>query len=318
MTGATASSGGVRVRRDVIVAHGADTVSFLQGQLSQDVAAMVPGDVRWSLHLTPQGRVIALVRLTRISGDAVVIDTEAGSGQEVRANLSRFKIRTKCDLDMRADVVSALSLDSHTVTASTTDLASLTAAEAISGAPMTLPGFPRAGGFDVLGAPDDETLTAESDYAAWRVTHGVPSAGAELTEQFLPPETGLVPIAVAFGKGCYVGQELVERIDSRGRVNRILCALRTSQGAQTTLASGSTVERADTASTVGVVTTGGDGRALAYLRRDAMEAAKGDGVQLTVDGQSVSAELLPDLTAVAEPPKGVVSGLSMRRPAGSA
>jgi folate-binding protein YgfZ len=57
---------------------------------------------------------------------------------------------------------------------------------------------------------------------AVRVEAGEPKMGEDLDEATIPNETGLVPFAVSFTKGCYLGQELVARIDSRGRVNRHL------------------------------------------------------------------------------------------------
>ncbi len=192
------------LRRDVITASGKDTITFLQGQLSQDVAGMAEGESRWTLHLTPQGRLIALARLTRRDATTVVIDTDPGAGAAVQANLQRFKIRTACDLELREQVRTV-----HTD----------------GPAPGALPGFPTVGGWDLLDAAGDEPDASPEELAAWRVENLVPAGGAEIVEQWLPPETGLLAITVAFGKGCYVGQELVERIDARGRVNRMLCAL---------------------------------------------------------------------------------------------
>jgi folate-binding protein YgfZ len=60
-----------------------------------------------------------------------------------------------------------------------------------------------------------------------RINSGLPRWGREITESTIPNETGLTPLAVSFTKGCYVGQELVERIDSRGgNVPKRLCLLR--------------------------------------------------------------------------------------------
>lgn len=258
------------LRRDVITATGRDTVAFLQGQLAQDVAGMAEGATSWSLHLTPQGRLIALVRLTRTGPDTVVIDTDAGAGEAVRANLQRFKIRTQCELELRERVRTVHRGDRSAA---------------------GLPAFPTAGGRDELDAAGDGPDSSAAEVAAWRVEHLVPAAGAEIAEQWLPPETGLLGIAVAFGKGCYVGQELVERIDARGRVNRMLCALiidgattarvgAGTDGATTVDGAavpgraepGATVVRADTGAAVGTLTTVGGPGALGYLRVDALGA----------------------------------------------
>ncbi len=56
-----------------------------------------------------------------------------------------------------------------------------------------------------------------------RIERGIPRWGNELSEDTLPQEAGLDEMAVDFKKGCYVGQEVVSRIHSVGRVNRRLC-----------------------------------------------------------------------------------------------
>ena len=85
--------------RDVIRASGPDTIPFLQGQLSQDVAALAVGETSWSWLLQPQGKVVALLRVTRLGDDDVLLDTDGGFGTGVVGRLERFKLRTKCDLE---------------------------------------------------------------------------------------------------------------------------------------------------------------------------------------------------------------------------
>src|SRR3954454_18269932 len=63
--------------RDVLRVSGPDAESFLQGQLSQDLAAIGLGEAAWALLLQPQGKVDALLRVARIAGDAFVLDTDA-------------------------------------------------------------------------------------------------------------------------------------------------------------------------------------------------------------------------------------------------
>jgi folate-binding protein YgfZ len=81
--------------------------------------------------------------------------------------------------------------------------------------------WPGLAGFDVVGsevrAPGVPTVASEA-YEAVRIECGVPKMGAELTESTIPAEAGqwIVAESVSFTKGCYTGQELVARIDSRG------------------------------------------------------------------------------------------------------
>lgn len=193
-------------RRDVVVASGPDTTTFLQGQMSQDIAAVPVGGSAWSLLLQPQGKVDGWVRVHRIHDDELRLDIDAGFGPAVVARLERFKLRTKCELVLDADVA-VVALRGMTID---------------GGVPC---GWPGVAGVDLFGAAvddlgldpdllryDDEAFDAE------RIRCGVPRMGAEITPATIPAELGdwLVQSSVSFTKGCFTGQELVARIDSRG------------------------------------------------------------------------------------------------------
>lgn len=194
------------VERDVIRAHGPDTITFLQGQLSQDIASMVDGESRWSLLLAPTGKVDAWLRVTRVADDEVVLDVEAGWGDAASARLQRFKIRTKCELEP-VDGWRCLAVRGATV-------------DDASARPIVWPGVE---GVDLLGPEADVVPPAgiplrDDAYERLRIESGVPAMGHELTESTIPVEAGqwLIDASVSFTKGCYTGQELVARIDSRG------------------------------------------------------------------------------------------------------
>jgi aminomethyltransferase len=119
-----------------------------------------------------------------------------------------------------------------------------------------------------------------------RVEHGVPRYGADITEGYIAQETRQMH-AISFSKGCYLGQEIVERVRSRGHVNRLLTALAVA---------GSNVPQAGAKvmwgeKEVGEVTSAawsprqGTVRALGYVRAEALAAGSG----LTVDGAEAKA-----------------------------
>ncbi|MFS8585732.1 MAG: hypothetical protein FWJ72_11665, partial [Acidimicrobiia bacterium] len=91
--------GAVELPRDVVRVAGPDAVDYLQGQLSQDVAALGPGEAAWSFLLQPTGKVDAWLRVTRTGDDELVLDVDAGHGEAVVARLRRFLLRTKADVD---------------------------------------------------------------------------------------------------------------------------------------------------------------------------------------------------------------------------
>ena len=196
----------VELPRDVLRVSGPDAISYLQGQLSQDVAALAEGTSAWSLVLQPQGKVDAWLRVTRVSADEVILDLDAGYGEALVARLTRFKLRVKADI---------ASLDWRCVA-----LRGPAAATHGSGALEAAAVWPLIGGLDLLGpavvAPADVAVADLEAYEVRRIEAGLPRMGAELTERTIPAEAGVVEASVSFTKGCYTGQELVARIDSRG------------------------------------------------------------------------------------------------------
>jgi folate-binding protein YgfZ len=199
----------VEVPRDVVRVSGPDAITYLQGQVSQDVAALAVGASAWSFVLQPQGKVDAWFRITRTADDAVLLDVDGGFGDALVARLERFKLRTKADLE------------------------ALTGWRCLAVRGASRPEPPLEGdlvaesgwgveGFDVLGpdpAPPEGVREGTVDeLEALRIECGVPVMGRELTERTIPAEAGQAVIdrSVSFTKGCYTGQELVARIDSRG------------------------------------------------------------------------------------------------------
>jgi hypothetical protein len=169
--------------RDVVAATGPEAGTFLQGQLSQDVLALGDGTSAWSWVLAPTGKVDALVRVTRLSADDWLLDTDGGWGEALVTRLNRFKLRTKVELAKRSWPVLGLrgeQADAHGLGESVT----------------VKPPWPGLNGLDVLTSapvvPDGLPVMSAEEYEAERIAAGIPKMGAELTE------------------------ELVARIDSRG------------------------------------------------------------------------------------------------------
>jgi folate-binding protein YgfZ len=194
------------IERDVVRASGLDAGAFLQGQLSQDVESLAIGASTWSLVLEPSGKVDAWLRVTRGAADDFVLDLDGGWGDALVQRLARFKLRTKCDLDP-IDAWRCLALRDVTVDAPP------------DARPIV---WPQTTGYDLLGPavepPDGLSLAGWDVYERRRIEAGVPALGHELTDATIPVEAGqwLVDASVSFTKGCFTGQELVARIDSRG------------------------------------------------------------------------------------------------------
>jgi len=194
--------------RDVLAISGAEAITWLQGQLSQDIAGLAVGGLTWSFVLAPQGKVDGWGRVERTAEDAVRIDVDAGAGQVWADRLNRFKLRTKADVELATDVAALAVRGSQPE-------GSLAA-----GWPGTEGGdllAPEAGRLDALVADGAVAIDGASLDGA-RIRAGVPRWGAEIDSNTIPATLGqwVVDASVSFTKGCYTGQELVARIDSRG------------------------------------------------------------------------------------------------------
>ena len=142
--------------------------------------------------------------------------------------------------------------------------------------------------FAVEPAPPVEPEVFAAEEAA-RIAAGIPRMGADLDDSVIPQEAFLELSAVSFTKGCFIGQELVCRIDSRGHVNRFLRHL-VPEDASLTLAFGA--EITVDGKVVGSVTSAAPGIAMGFVRREVDPLAVA-----SVDGAPVRVEAIPQPTA---------------------
>jgi folate-binding protein YgfZ len=189
--------------RDVVQVQGPDAGTYLQSQLSQELRPLQVGESAWSFVLQPAGKVDVLLRVWRTGDDSYVLDTDAGFGDTMEARLNRFKIRVKAEivrLEWRCIAVRGMEGDGDGV-----------------GDGVVAWGV----GYDLLGPdPQPPVGVPEGDadaLLAARIDAVWPQMGVEIVPgETIPAETGVTGVAVSFTKGCYPGQELVERMDSRG------------------------------------------------------------------------------------------------------
>ncbi len=237
---------------------GPDAEDFLQGQLSQDVAALAEGQSAWSLILQPQGRIDAFVRVTRQAPDRFVLDTDGPLGQVV-ARLKRFMLRTDvtlAPLDWQCIAVRGPGATGAAVSG-----------EIVAPVP--------AGGVDVLGvAPavaEDVPRIDRETLEVHRIRAGFPRMGVDIDDRTIPAEAEVVSFTVSFTKGCFTGQELVARMDSRGSTAPRYLRLLTVEG-RVDLPGGEPITVAD-GTDIGTVTSAawdaaaGSTVALGYIRR---------------------------------------------------
>jgi folate-binding protein YgfZ len=207
-----------------VTVTGPDAVEFLDSLLSQEIASLSPGGVVRSLLLEPRGKLRAILWVGRLP-ESVVLVTESSAAGTVVEDLSRFLLRTDAAIHAPAPVTAVLGLQAS-------DALRQIGVPAGDGIGPLEGGFVMRGDagavprFFVSGA--DVTTVDPIGRVAWdavRIEQGEPEMHTDVDHKTIPQESGLVSQTVSFDKGCFLGQELVARIDSRGHVNRHLRAL---------------------------------------------------------------------------------------------
>jgi folate-binding protein YgfZ len=225
---------------------GPDAEDFLQRMLSNDVAALGPGDSCDALLLTAKARVIAPLRVLRRGPDDFLLLTEPDLGERLRRELMRFRFAAKAEIEPEEHRSLVVFGDG----------------EGIPTSDYSEPAH------EVLDAELDPTVD-EAVLERLRIEAGTPRWGAEIDDRVLPAEAGLVERAVSLTKGCYPGQEPIARLHYRGHVNRRLRVLEVDgepPARDTEIKLGEKV--------VGRVTSAVAGRALGYVRAEVPEDAE--------------------------------------------
>jgi folate-binding protein YgfZ len=236
--------------RGLLQITGPDRVTFLQGMLSNDLMALNPFEGQYATILNQQGKVLADLRVL-CAMNSLYLDFWEPLKAKTVAHLNRYLVADEVEIADRTEEYTMLSLQGpHAETlllglAGQTDLPKQFAHHAMidaDGAAICVVRASHTGetGFDLVISKAElvkisQRLTdiGEQFSAAWvgeealetlRIEAGIPRYGTDFTDDNLLLETGL-DTHVSFTKGCYLGQEIVERVRSRGHVNRKLCGL---------------------------------------------------------------------------------------------
>jgi folate-binding protein YgfZ len=232
-----------RSERGKLALTGNEAKPFLQGQVSNDVEVLAPGQGCYAAFLTPKGKMLGDLRILD-TGHELLLDTERAALQELFNMIRRFSIGYGVQLHKRTverGLVSLIGPESASVAAldglSETEHSHV-AAECCG---VSVRAIRTDLGVDLLcDAGDTARLTtaleqagaiaiSEATAECVRVETGRPRYGVDLDDSVIPQEADLNARAVSFTKGCYVGQETVARLYYRGKPNRTLRGLRLSE-----------------------------------------------------------------------------------------
>lgn len=239
--------------RSLLVVTGADRASFLQGMLTNEVAKLAPGQGCRALLLDEQGHVVAEMGVL-VRPQEILLDVARSLAERVRAALDRFVVADDVEFAESVSLpvivrgpgapralaasggasdgpdeatLAALAPGAH---AALSGAGPIAVREAVGGFLAWAPDAGSAAG--LLGALRDAGAREVSPAALEvdRVARGLPREGVDLDEKTLAPEVPAFAAAISFRKGCYLGQEIVERVAARGKVNWLVTGLRAAAG----------------------------------------------------------------------------------------
>ena len=263
--------------RGVVLVKGPDARDFLNGLLTADIGVVTPAKARHAALLTPQGKVIADMIVSEAEepwGGGFRLECLRGLAPDLAKRLGFYKLRAKveiADISDSAGVVVFWSGD--------------TAPEE-DGIVFADPRLPELGDRMITEREHAKTL-ATVDAEVWqehRIALGVPEMGMDfMTGEVFPHEIDMDALGgVDFDKGCYVGQEVVSRMQHRGTARTRMVPVRFAEGiaaldGSEAFAGGKSAGR--------ICSVAPGGRALALLRLDRIEDALQAGERITAGGR---------------------------------
>jgi folate-binding protein YgfZ len=265
--------------RAVLRVSGQDARTWLQGLVTNDVEAIPPGEARFAALLTPQGKIIGDFLVTP-DGDGLLLDCAADQSAALAKRLSMYKLRAQVAVS---------------------EVPSLTVAALWGGAPPAASqgrmfADPRSPdlGWRAIAAPDViermGECASEQDWHAHRIACGVPQGGLDFAwGDTFPHEANMDRLnGLDFRKGCYVGQEVVSRVQHRGLARKRVTQVLIDGPAP---AAGTEIVDGDIA--IGAVGSTAGARGLALVRLDKVEDAAAAGRQLRAQNAAISVVLRP-------------------------
>jgi len=231
-----------RAGRGLLIVGGGEAAEFLQGQLTNDVEAIEPGDGIYAALLDRKGHMQADMRVLRPGeGPELWLDLEPEGTEAARRHLQMYKVGREVEVaDAGGERLLLSLIGPRSVEVAGTAALPENACEETAIAGVACLAVGTEGGIDLLVPAEERDRVREALRAAGavdasveaaeilRIEAGHPRFGAEMGSETMPAEAGIVERAVSFTKGCYIGQETVARLHYKGKPNRHLRGLRFS------------------------------------------------------------------------------------------
>lgn len=252
----------------VLEFRGPDAVRFLNGQLTQDVRRVAGSKISLPACVTDaKGKLQYRVTLFATDDDALLVSAPAECAEGLEARLTRYLIADDVET---ADLTGSYELVHFTGAVSEIPpgvIARESNRFGMAGTDWWIPAEV------TVDFPAHISVLEGDDLETFRIRNGIPAWGRELVEGLLPPEARLDETDISYQKGCYIGQEVISRIKSAGKVNKRLA--RFSIAADSSASPGPLVD--STGAAAGEITSvspqanGNLRDALGYAKRGATE-----------------------------------------------
>ncbi|MGN6284396.1 MAG: CAF17-like 4Fe-4S cluster assembly/insertion protein YgfZ [Afipia sp.] len=269
--------------RGVVKVGGNDARGFLNGLVTTDIDRLQPGLGRFGALLTPQGKIIAdflVTQATAGQGGGFLFDVPKALAQTLADRLGFYKLRAKVTIENLSEGLGVLAVWDGDP-AMKPDLTFADPRDERMGWRTLVPADLAEKAAKAIGA---EVVDA-SAYEAHRIACGVPRGGADfIYGDAFPHETNMDRLhGVDFDKGCYIGQEVVSRMEHRGTARTRTIRVSVDQSAPEV---GVSVTAGD--KTIGTMGSAANGRGLALLRTDRASDALDAGLQLSAGGLPIT------------------------------
>lgn len=225
----------------VVLVRGPDAAALLGGITTNDVAKLTIGRLQPNLLCATKGRILHSVLVLRTKPEEFLVISEPGDGDGVAMHIDGYHVREEAQLGMvglsRLDIIGPQAPDAlRALGADAAQLANTFGEQPLLLAPLPFGDIPRivcllptgqAPAFveALLNTAPGPRLVGQTAVDELRTRAGIPRFGVDFDTNFLPAEAALYD-HIAFGKGCYVGQEIHARMHYRGHPNRKLAAVR--------------------------------------------------------------------------------------------
>ena len=219
--------------RGRLLVRGRDRARLLHNVTSNEIKKMTSGSGCYAFLLSPQGRIQADCSLFCFD-DHFLVDTEPELREKVPQLILKYKVADQVELEDIGARTTSMGLEGPAATAALAALSAPVPGEPYAHVPwgeLTVANLSVTGqtGFRIFGPPGrmpsweaaGAKPATEADIRRVRIENGRPRYGEDIRETTLPQETQQMH-AVSFTKGCYLGQEIVERIRAQGHVNKKL------------------------------------------------------------------------------------------------